>query len=453
MHRRTLFYTLVRPWTRWAINLLFKLESVHGAEHFPKKGAALLYANHQNGLIDPICCCVILGRQLHFFTRADVFRSRLGRFFLFGVNMMPVYRTKDRVKDLAARNQRTFQSAIGRLKTGAVLGIFPEGGHHHDRRLRPFRNGLARFLNIALDAGLGTKEMPLKVVPVTINFSGLYAYRSRLNIDIQASHNLRDLVSCSELSYSEDLPDSVDKKPLNASHRVAITEKLRGTLIGSTPQLLSGALNPAHLAVSLYLEGTGLRDQLLRDAILSTGNSIEKAHASQPDGRTISQFEKLAESAGPAIESPIYEALGRLDAHGRTRLKTGDVLRAPFWLVHRVTVRPWIGLFIRISKRKAVDISTVSTLIIPMIMFVLPLVWMAISLALTTITAPDASAGITLLHAAGLFSFLRFSQAVAMPMEDRILHRKAEKKARGLLAQSKFEALWETWSRSVGMPR
>jgi hypothetical protein len=451
VHRRTVLYILIRPWARWAIKLLFKVEGVQGAKNFPKKGAALLYANHQNGLIDPITACVLLGRQLHFFTRADVFRSRLGRCFLFGVNMMPVYRQQDRVKDLSARNHRTFQSAIDRLKLGAVLGIFPEGGHHQDRRLRKFRNGLARFLSIAIDQGLGTKENPVTVLPVNINFAGLYAYRSRVDITVQPGHKLRELVRQSGAKTNGKTEE------LSASHRVAITKSLKASLAATTPQLLQGELNPGHLAATLFLEGMGLREQQLRNAILKMGSAMEDANVEHADRRIVSQFVKLAESAGSPIESPVYEALGRLHGQGRTRLKTEDLLRTPFWLVHRVAVRPWIRLILKFSKRNVNEFAFVSTLGISLIMLTLPLLWAAISLAvalaISCTTAPDAAIGAMALHSLGIFALLRLSQGVAMPMEDRILHRNAENRANKLLAQSKFGSLWETWTRSVDLPR
>jgi 1-acyl-sn-glycerol-3-phosphate acyltransferase len=437
VHRRHLLYFFIRPWARWAIKTLFKVESVQGSEYLPKKGAALMYANHQNGLIDPVASCVLLKRQLHFFTRADVFRSRLWRVFLFRVNMLPVYRRQDRVRDLAERNTKTFKSALGRLHHGAVLGIFPEGGHYHERRLRDFRNGLARLLSLALESGLGTKQAPLTVLPVTINFAGLYNYRSRLALEVQPGFKLYDLVGC-------------ETDGLSPSQRVAVTQILHSTLQATTPQLLSGELNSGHLAVTLFLEGTGLRDEALREAIHRSGKSLDCAHKSCNDGRMVSQFQKLAESAGPPLESRLYEALGRLHAGRPTLLKSTDVLRAPFWLIHRWISRPVIAGIVRLSKRNARELAFVSTVGIPLIMTALPLWWALASLTLGWMI-PQELSGHALLNAAGIFLAIRCAQSVAMPMEDRILAKQAERQARQLLSQSKFGALWATWAGEAGI--
>jgi hypothetical protein len=102
-------------------------------------------------------------------------------------------------------------------------------------------------------------------------------------------------------------------------------------------------------------------------------------------------------------------------------------------------------------------LAFVSTMGIPLIMFTLPMLWAAISfavaLAISCTTAPGTAIETMALHSLGIFALLRLSQGVAMPMEDRILHRNAENRANKLLAQSKFGTLWETWTRSVDLPR
>jgi hypothetical protein len=114
-------------------------------------------------------------------------------------------------------------------------------------------------------------------------------------------------------------------------------------------------------------------------------------------------------------------------------------------------------LILKFSKRNVNEFAFVSTLGISLIMLTLPLLWAAIAWAvawaISYITAPDAATGTMALHSLGIFALLRLSQGVAMPMEDRILHRNAENRANKLLAQSKFGSLWETWTRSVDLPR
>ena len=128
-----LTYRVVRPWARWGVSLFHRIDrSVEGAEHLSnpegKDPARLLFSGHQNGLADPILACVLLPPQIHFFTRGDVFRHPLARALLLRLNMMPIFRPKDRLDDMADRNRATFSAAHSRLENGATCGIFPRPG-------------------------------------------------------------------------------------------------------------------------------------------------------------------------------------------------------------------------------------------------------------------------------------------------------------------------------------
>ena len=55
---------------------------------------------------------------MHYFTRADVFSNPVARWFVLRMNMLPIYRPKDRVPD-AERNQQT-SAVISVLDAGAA---------------------------------------------------------------------------------------------------------------------------------------------------------------------------------------------------------------------------------------------------------------------------------------------------------------------------------------------
>ena len=86
-----------------------RVGAIEGENHLAYQGderpARLLFSGHQNGLADPVLACVTLGPQLHFFTRADVFRKRAARWFLLRLNMMPIFRPIDKAEDMADRNR------------------------------------------------------------------------------------------------------------------------------------------------------------------------------------------------------------------------------------------------------------------------------------------------------------------------------------------------------------
>lgn len=153
-----------------AARLFFRRWHITGKEDFPKgKKPVIIVSNHQNALMDPLLACVVAPRQLHFLTRADVFKSKVFRKVVFAMNMLPVYRQHDKVDDMSGKNQLTFETAVRRLENGAVVGIYPEGNHGNQKHLRPLKKGLARLIEIAANESDQLQEVAL--VPVGIDYS------------------------------------------------------------------------------------------------------------------------------------------------------------------------------------------------------------------------------------------------------------------------------------------
>lgn len=165
----SILYALLFPFVYVAARLFYRRLVVHGIEHFPPKGVpVILVANHQNALIDPLLCCVTAPRQLHFLTRADVFRNPLLRPLVLALNMLPVYRVRDIEEGKNQRNMATFRTVIGRMQRGAAVGIFPEGNHGGKKMIRPLKKGLAQLLEIMGEHDLALKDVML--IPVGIDY-------------------------------------------------------------------------------------------------------------------------------------------------------------------------------------------------------------------------------------------------------------------------------------------
>ena len=79
-----------------------------GKENIPKKGAVLFVVNHPNGLIDPLIVAVNNPRAQHFLVRAASFKKPLIKRFLGTLNLMPIYRMRDGVKQLG-NNKDVFE--------------------------------------------------------------------------------------------------------------------------------------------------------------------------------------------------------------------------------------------------------------------------------------------------------------------------------------------------------
>ncbi len=136
----------------------------------------MLVANHQNGMMDPILLCVMEKKQLHWLTRADIFQKPLVSKFLHSVNMLPVYRPKDKIPNAQEKNEAIFREAHRRLAAGNILSVFPEGNHGNKKRLRPIKTGPARIAfgaEEAFDFNLG-----LQIIPIGIDYSDYVKFRS-----------------------------------------------------------------------------------------------------------------------------------------------------------------------------------------------------------------------------------------------------------------------------------
>jgi 1-acyl-sn-glycerol-3-phosphate acyltransferase len=150
--------------------LYYRKIRVFGTENLPEDGAVIIISNHQNALMDPVVSCVLIKRQIHWLTRADVFRNPLANALLRNLNMMPVYRAHDRA-DLRTANDPTFLECTRRLRLGAVVGLFPEGTHHGGKYLKSLKKGLAR---IALSALNEIPDKKIFLVPVGVDYENSF---------------------------------------------------------------------------------------------------------------------------------------------------------------------------------------------------------------------------------------------------------------------------------------
>lgn len=131
----TKFYRLVRLFWGPAVRRYFRV-SCHGAAQVPARGPCIIAANHQSYL-DPIVIGATSPRPVRF--------MMIRRYW-----DMPVVGWASRLAgsfpvDDGRVTGRTLRQALGLLRDGSVLGIFPEGAITRDGRLQPGREGVARL--------------------------------------------------------------------------------------------------------------------------------------------------------------------------------------------------------------------------------------------------------------------------------------------------------------------
>ena len=138
-----------------------------GRDNVPKKGPAIIAANHLSFLDSFFIPLVVRKRKVTYLAKADYFKSWKTSWFFNMVGQIPTERGGGK------KSEQALNAALNVLRDGKLLGIYPEGTRSPDSRLYRGRTGVAR---LALAAGvpviptglIGTPEvMPIdKKLPV-----------------------------------------------------------------------------------------------------------------------------------------------------------------------------------------------------------------------------------------------------------------------------------------------
>lgn len=188
--KRSLFYTLLFPIVWLAARIFYRKLKVEGRANFPKEGPVIVVSNHQNGLMDPIMCCLTAPRQLHFLTRADVFKKPFVRAIITRLNMMPVYRPHDKVDNMTEKNEYIFNHCIERLEKGASIALFPEGNHGNKYTIRQMKKGLARMVYRSVEKN--PELANIKIVAMGVHYSNYTDFREDFTVRISKPIELKD---------------------------------------------------------------------------------------------------------------------------------------------------------------------------------------------------------------------------------------------------------------------
>lgn len=169
----------MRFWVKLAIKLFYRRIEIHGSDTYPRSGPVFLAPNHQNAFMDALIPSVFAPTPIHFLVRADVFRKPWLAAFLRSLNMMPVYRQRDGMANLA-KNDEIFAKCFEILRRGDTLLIFPEMTHVGERKLRPLSKGFTRVLFGALK---DQENLDIQVVPLGLNYSHYHKSGARLIVN------------------------------------------------------------------------------------------------------------------------------------------------------------------------------------------------------------------------------------------------------------------------------
>ena len=133
------FYDSCKSICRVVTSVWFDLK-VHGVQHVPRSGGALLICNHQS-LLDPVFVGVQLPRQISFIAKSQLFEAPGLGWLVRNLNTFPVRRGETDVSAI--------KEALRRVHEGSVLTMFPEGTRSWDGNLLPIQAGIALMVKRA----------------------------------------------------------------------------------------------------------------------------------------------------------------------------------------------------------------------------------------------------------------------------------------------------------------
>lgn len=128
-------YAFGKGLVKTVLSPLYRFEII-GAENFPKEGGILLCSNHIHAL-DPPVVGMTAPRTVHFMAKEELFKAPILGPLLPKVNAFPVKR--------GMSDREALRTALKILKSGEVVGLFPEGTRSTDGVLKKGLSGAGFF--------------------------------------------------------------------------------------------------------------------------------------------------------------------------------------------------------------------------------------------------------------------------------------------------------------------
>jgi 1-acyl-sn-glycerol-3-phosphate acyltransferase len=143
---------LVYEFCYWALFFLYVIGFSHriaGRRHIPRRGAALIIANHQS-FLDPVAVGLGIPRHVHFLARKTLFANPVVGFWMRIVNCVPI--------DQEGVGKEGIRNILQRLEAGHPVLVFPEGERCEDGEMHPLKPGI----------GLLVKRVRVPIVPAGV---------------------------------------------------------------------------------------------------------------------------------------------------------------------------------------------------------------------------------------------------------------------------------------------
>jgi 1-acyl-sn-glycerol-3-phosphate acyltransferase len=126
-----------------ALRLMFR-PKVTGLENIPREGGAIVAANHVSFLDGMLLPLVVPHRRVMWLTKVKYIDKPVLHWFLTGAGVIPVATDDPRAVGSSVT------AAVEAVRSGRLIGIFPEGTRSPDGRLHRGKTGVAR---VAFESG------------------------------------------------------------------------------------------------------------------------------------------------------------------------------------------------------------------------------------------------------------------------------------------------------------
>ena len=170
-----MLYFFLKILFKTALQVFFRRIEVRNRHLILDNGPLLIASNHPNTFMDPIAIAAVVKQEVFFIAKGTVFNTRLKKWLLHKMNLIPVYRREDGALP-AVGNEATFRKCTEFLLKNGTLLIFPEGSSFNERRLRPLKTGTARMA-LAAERQANWKA-GVQILPVGVNYSDPTRFRA-----------------------------------------------------------------------------------------------------------------------------------------------------------------------------------------------------------------------------------------------------------------------------------
>lgn len=186
---------------------------VKGLENIPKKGAAVLIANHPSTL-DGFLILTILQRKFNTLVNSRFFYNRIYRWFLIKLGAFPVENGGD--------NKISLIEVEGKLDKNELLLIFPEGKVNDADELLKLKNG---FVYLATNAKVPVIPIVIYGSHIVMKSRRFSPNRGKIYINILPSIVLNDKIDSLEKENVESI--SKDIKNMMMENLEELKENLK----------------------------------------------------------------------------------------------------------------------------------------------------------------------------------------------------------------------------------